>query len=144
MGNLNKVQLIGNLGNDPEVRYTQSGTAVCNFSLATNSVWKDKRGEKQTSVTWHRCVAWGKTAENIGQYLEKGRQAYVEGRLENREWTDKDDIKRYTMEVVVENIQFLGGGSSDRNQQNSNPSNSTVPQGNKNYEEPVPEDDIPF
>lgn len=118
-GSLNKVMLIGRLGNDPEVRYTSGGGAVANFSLATNDSWTDKSGQKQERTEWHRIVVWGKTAELCGQYLSKGRQAYIEGRLQTREWTDKEGQKRYTTEVVAQTVQFLGGpgdraGAGDR------------------------------
>lgn len=106
---VNKVILIGRLGNDPEVRYTSNGGAVANFNLATNESWTDKAGAKQERTEWHRVVVWGKLGELCGQYLSKGRQAFVEGRLQTREWNDKEGHKRYTTEVVAQNIQFLGG-----------------------------------
>jgi single-strand DNA-binding protein len=105
---VNKAILIGHLGRDPEVRHTQEGTAVANFSIATNESWTDKAGAKQEKVEWHNIVAWGKLGEICGQYLKKGSQAYIEGRLQTREW-EKDGVKRYTTEVVAGNIQFLGG-----------------------------------
>ena len=106
---VNKVILIGRLGNDPEVRYTNNGGAVANFNLATNESWTDKSGQKQERTEWHRVVVWGKLGELCGQYLSKGRQAFVEGRLQTREWNDKEGNKRYTTEIVAQNIQFLGG-----------------------------------
>ena len=106
---INKVILIGRLGADPEVRYTANGGAVANFNLATNESWTDKAGAKQEKTEWHRIVVWGKLGELCGQYLSKGRQAFVEGRLQTREWNDKDNAKRYTTEIVAQNIQFLGG-----------------------------------
>ncbi len=105
---INKAILIGRLGQDPEVRYTSSGGAVANFSLATNESWMDKSGQKQERTEWHRIVVWGKIAELCGQYLAKGRQAYIEGRLQTREWTDKEGGKRYTTEIVAQTVQFLG------------------------------------
>lgn len=108
---VNKVLLIGRLGGDPEVRYTTNGGAVANFNLATNESWTDKNGQKQERTEWHRVVIWGKMAELCGQYLSKGRQAYVEGRLQTREWNDKEGNKRYTTEIIAQNIQFLGGSS---------------------------------
>ena len=108
---INKVILIGRLGTDPEVRYTTGGGAVANFNLATNESWTDKNGQKQERTEWHKIVVWGKLGELCGQYLSKGRQAYCEGRLQTRDWTDKDGNKRYTTEVVAQNIQFLGGRS---------------------------------
>ena len=106
---VNKVFLIGRLGADPEVRYTNNGGAVANFNLATNESWMDKSGQKQERTEWHRIVVWGKLGELCGQYLSKGRQAFVEGRLQTREWQDKEGGKRYTTEVIANNIQFLGG-----------------------------------
>lgn len=106
---INKVLLIGRLGTNPEVRYTTNGGAVANFNLATNESWTDKAGQKQERTEWHKVVVWGKMAELCGQYLTKGRQAYVEGRLQTREWSDKEGGKRYTTEIVAQNVQFLGG-----------------------------------
>lgn len=106
---VNKVILIGRLGKDPEVRYTTNGGSVATFSIATNENWTDKNGQKQERTEWHRIVAWGKLGEICGQYLSKGREAFVEGRLQTREWTDKEGHKRYTTEIVAANIQFLGG-----------------------------------
>lgn len=109
-GGINKVILIGNLGRDPEVRFTPSGQAVANFSIATSESWTDKNsGQKQEKTEWHRIVVWGKLAELCGEYLKKGRQCYVEGRLQTREWTDKENKKNYTTEVVANTVQFLGG-----------------------------------
>src|SRR5438309_1861369 len=113
MAGVNKVILIGNLGRDPEVRYTPSGQAVANFTVATNEAWTDKSGQKQERTEWHRVVVWGKTAENCGEYLSKGRQVYIEGRLQTREWTNKEGAKQYTTEVVanpVGGVVFLAGG----------------------------------
>lgn len=110
-GSVNKVILIGRLGTDPEIRYTGSGSAVANLSLATSENWKNKDGGKEERTEWHRVVAWGKLAELAGQYLSKGRQVYIEGRIQTRSWDDKDGQKRYTTEVVATAIQFLGGAS---------------------------------
>jgi single-strand DNA-binding protein len=113
MAGVNKVILIGNLGRDPEVRYTPSGQAVANFTVATNESWTDKGGQKQERTEWHRVVVWGKSAENCGEYLSKGRQVYVEGRLQTREWTNKEGAKQYTTEIVanpVGGVVFLAGG----------------------------------
>lgn len=109
MGSLNKVMIVGRLGKDPEIRYTQSGTSVCTFSMATDLKWTDKAGVKQEKTEWHRVKAWSKLADLAAQFLAKGRQAYVEGRLETREWTDKDGVKRYTTEIVADQIVFLDG-----------------------------------
>ena len=110
MAGVNKVILIGNLGRDPELRYTQSGQAVANFSIATSENWNDKSsGERVERTEWHRIVAWGRTAELAAQYLSKGRTVYVEGRLQTREYEDSDGVKRRVTEVVASNITFLGG-----------------------------------
>jgi single-strand DNA-binding protein len=106
---VNKVILVGRLGQTPEVRYTPSGAAVGNFSIATNENWMDKTGQKQERTEWHKIVVWGKTAENCSQFLAKGRQVYVEGRLQTRQWQDKDNQTKYTTEVVATTVQFLGG-----------------------------------
>ena len=107
-GGVNKVILIGNLGADPEVRFTPGGQAVANFRIATSESWQDKNGQKQERTEWHRIVVWGKLAELCGEYLKKGRQCYIEGRLQTREWTDKENKKNYTTEVVANTVQFLG------------------------------------
>ena len=111
-GGVNKVILIGNLGADPEVRYTPgNNTAVANFRIATSESWTDKKtGSKQEKTEWHKIVAWGKTAELCGEYLSKGRQVYIEGRLQTREWTDKENKKNWTTEVVADQVVFLSGG----------------------------------
>ncbi|MBS1958516.1 MAG: single-stranded DNA-binding protein [Bdellovibrionales bacterium] len=108
---INKVILIGNLGQNPEVRYSPSGQAVCNLSIATNEAWTDKNGQKQEKTEWHRAVVFSKLAELCGQYLQKGRQIYLEGKLQTRQWQDKDGQTRYTTEVVAQTIQFLGGNA---------------------------------
>jgi single-strand DNA-binding protein len=110
---VNKVILVGNLGKDPEVRYTPGGAAVANFTIATNENWTDKQGQKQERTEWHRIVVWGKAAELCGEYLSKGRQVYIEGRLQTREWNNKEGVKQYTTEVVanpVGGVVFLSGG----------------------------------
>ncbi len=109
---VNKVMLVGRLGQNPEVKYTPSGQAVANFSVATNENWTDKSGQKQERTEWHRIVVWGKLAELCNQYLTKGRQVYVEGRLQTRQWQDKDGQTRYTTEVQAQTVQFLGAGAS--------------------------------
>ena len=115
-GGINKVILIGNLGADPEVRFTPSGAAVANFRIATSESWTDKQtGQKQERTEWSRIVVWGKLAELCGEYLKKGRQCYVEGRLQTREWTDKEGKKNWTTEVVANTVQFLGGGGGGGN-----------------------------
>ena len=140
---VNKVILLGRLGQDPELKYTPSGSAVCTFSLATSEFWQDKQGQKQEKTEWHRIVVWGKSAEHCGKYLSKGRQAYLEGRLETREWEDKQGNKRYTTEITATTVQFIGGqesggqGNSQGGQQASSGENTTVDYSYKN-------DDIPF
>ena len=109
MASVNKVILVGNLGRDPELRYTQGGQAVANFTLATNERWRDKDGNNQERTEWHRVVVWGKSAENCAQYLQKGRSVYVEGRLQTREWEDREGHKRTTTEITAQVVQFLGG-----------------------------------
>lgn len=110
MASVNKVILLGNLGADPEVRYTQTGTAVCSLRMATNEVWNDRDGNRQERTEWHRITVWGKTAELCGQYLSKGRQVYVEGRLQSSEYTDREGINRKGWEVVSDRVVFLSGG----------------------------------
>lgn len=142
---INKVILIGNLGRDPEVRYTQDGQAVVNFPLATSMEWKDKAtGEKREKTEWHRVVAFGRLGEICGEYLNKGKQVYIEGRLQTRSW-DQDGVTRYTTEIVASEMQMLGtksqdgGGSYSREGSSSSGSGSQQP--------PTPDtidDDIPF
>ncbi|MGD9786354.1 MAG: single-stranded DNA-binding protein [Sulfuricellaceae bacterium] len=109
MASVNKVILIGNLGRDPETRYMPSGDAICNITLATTDTWKDKSGEKQERTEWHRVAFFGKLAEIAGEYLKKGSQVYVEGRLQTRKWQDKEGQDRYTTEIVADKMQMLGG-----------------------------------
>ncbi len=139
MAGINKVLLIGRLGRDPEVRYTPSGVAVANFSIATSEEWTDKNsGEKQERTEWHRIVAWRRLGEICGEYLHKGSQVYIEGRLQTKSWEDRDGNKRYTTEVLAQNMQMLGSaGKGGR----AEPADKDFP-----VEEPitVPEDDIPF
>ena len=112
-GGVNKVILIGNLGADPEVRYTPDGVPVANFSLATSESWNDRTsGEKQERTEWHRLVLWRKLAEIAGQYLKKGSKIYVEGKLQTRSWDDQSGQKRYTTEVVANSMEMLDGGQA--------------------------------
>ena len=112
MAGVNKVFIIGNLGRDPEMKYTESGTAVANFTIATSDEWKDKTtGEKKEKTEWHRIVAWRRLAEICGEYLRKGSQVYIEGKLQTRSWEDKEGNKRYTTEIVAQSMQMLGGRS---------------------------------
>jgi single-strand DNA-binding protein len=110
---VNKVIIVGNLGRDAELRYTTGGHAVANFSLAATEKWNDKQGQKQERTEWVRCQLWGKSAEALEPYLKKGKQVYIEGRLQTREWEDKDGNKRYTTEVRVDRTVLLGGGGGN-------------------------------
>jgi len=114
MAAINKVFLMGNLGRDPDLRTTNSGQHVCEFSLATSETWQDRSGERQERTEWHRIIVWGRQGENAAKYLKKGRAAFVEGRIQYRDWTDKDGNKRTTTEIVANNVQFLGGAGDDR------------------------------
>ena len=119
---LNKVILIGNLGQDPETRFTPQGTAVANLSVATNESWKDQSGEMQDRTEWHRVVMYGRMAETAGEYMKKGQMVYVEGRLNTREWEDKNQIKRRTTEIRCDNFTMLGKRTDS---QGSNPISTT-------------------
>lgn len=109
MGSVNKVILVGNLGADPDLRYTEKGTPVCTMSLATNRSYRDKDGSRQDQTSWHRVVAWGKQGQICKEYLSKGRQIYVEGRLSTSSYKDKEGMKRYSTEVISSSVVFLGG-----------------------------------
>ena len=109
MSSVNKVLLIGNLGQDPEVKFLPNGNAVCNFSIATTEKWKRKDGSDNEKTEWHRIVIFGKLAEIAGQYLKKGKQVYIEGKIQTRQWEDKDGNKRYTTEIVANQMTMLGG-----------------------------------
>jgi single-strand DNA-binding protein len=137
---VNKVFLIGNLGANPELRYTAGQQAVANFRLATTERWTDKSGQKQEATEWHRIVVWGKQAEIAGQYLTKGRQVFVEGSIRTRQWQDQQGQKRFTTEIVARNFQMLGG-RGDREE-----SGATVPPDDAVPEDfgGGPDDDIPF
>ncbi len=111
MASVNKVILVGNLGKDPELRYTQSGVAFCSFSIATTDNWTDQAGQRQEKTEWHRITVWKKQAENCAKYLRKGSSAYVEGRLQTRSWDDPSGQKRYSTDIVADSVKFLGGGS---------------------------------
>jgi single-strand DNA-binding protein len=107
---LNKAMIIGRLGRDPELRFTQSNTAVCTFSVATDERWTDKAsGEKKEETEWHKIVVWGRQGENCNEYLSKGRLVFIEGRIKTREWEDKKGERRWTTEIVAQRVQFLGG-----------------------------------
>lgn len=109
MASVNRATIIGNLGNDPEIRYSSGGDAIANLSIATTDNWKDKNGDKQEKTEWHRVTMFGKLAEICGEYLKKGSQVYIEGKLQTRKWTDKSNIERYTTEIVADRMQMLGG-----------------------------------
>lgn len=143
MASVNKVILIGNLGRDPELRYTQSGQAVTNFSLATTERFSTRDGDRQERTEWHRIVAFGRTAELCAQYLAKGRSIYLEGRLQTNEWEDKEGQKRRTTEIVAFTVQFLGGrgGSSGEPSGGGGPG---VGNDGPNEPGPPPSDEIPF
>jgi len=138
MASLNKVMLIGNLGADPEIRYTPSGAAVANFNMATKAQWTTKEGEKQDRTEWHRIVAWRRLGEICGEYLHKGSLVYIEGRLQTRSWEDRDGNKRYTTEIVAQGMQMLDRAGQSAEAISTEERFPT--------EEPldVPDDDIPF
>ena len=137
---VNKVILVGNLGRDPEVRATPSGQSVCNFSIATSERYTDRGGQQRDQTEWHNVVAWGKTADICGQYLKKGRQVYIEGRLTTRQYEAKDGTgKRYRTEIVAQRVQFLGGrsaGAMDEGPSDFGSAPDAPP--------PMDDDDIPF
>jgi len=149
MGSVNKVILVGNLGRDAELRYTPGGAAVATINMATTEVWNDKAGQKQEKTEWHRVVLWGKQAESLAEYLVKGKQIYVEGRLQTRQWDDKDGNKRYTTEIRGDKIVLLGGGAG------RGAAGGAIPRGGDDTgnaagphapesSEPLTDDDIPF
>ena len=145
MRGVNKVTIIGNVGSDPEMKYTASGTAVANFSVATNESWTGKDGQKQERTEWHRIVAWARLAEICGQYLSKGKPVYIEGSLQTRKWEDKDGNTRYTTEINARDIQFLDSGGREGGQDGGGRTE------NRPANEPVVDipdnemdDDIPF
>ncbi|MBK7140949.1 MAG: single-stranded DNA-binding protein [bacterium] len=138
---VNKAILIGRLGKDPELRYTPGGRAVATFSLATSEVYQNQEGQRQEATTWHNIVCWGKTAELAKEYLRKGREVYLEGRISNRSYDDKDGNKRYISEVVVQNMRFIGsrqqgepGGAAEEADTSPAPAASTGAE----------DDDLPF
>jgi single-strand DNA-binding protein len=152
MGSVNKVILVGNLGRDAELRYTPGGAAVATLNMATTEVWNDKGGQRQEKTEWHRVVLWGKTAESLNEYLTKGKQIYVEGRLQTRQWDDKDGNKRYTTEIRGDRIVLLGGGGgggrgggmSRGGADDSMGGHAPAPGGPDPSEQPLTDDDIPF
>jgi len=151
---LNKVLLIGNLGRDPEVRYTASGKAVASFTVATSQRWKDQNGTDQERTEWHRVVAWGRLGEICGEYLSKGKQVFIEGRIQSREWEDQDGNKRTTVEIIANDLIMLGGGAASRGSEEParrqgpapgrKPDNVSKGTDDRAYYPPPPEDEIPF
>jgi len=145
MSSVNKVILLGRLGQDPELKHLPNGGSVCNFSIATSEVWNDKNsGKKQEKTEWSKVVVWGKQADSVNKYLTKGSQAYVEGKLSTRSWDDKDGNKKYVTEIVANNIQFIGG-NADKNTVLEDAHNKA---GDKQYtvktDADFASDDIPF
>ena len=140
MASVNKVILVGNLGKDPEVRFTPSGRAVAKFSLATTDSWMDQESGRQERTEWHNIVVWGKQAESCGQYLTKGRQVYIEGSLRSRSYDDKDGNKRYITEIVAQRVQFLGGGARAPQSESGGSGGGFDDFGGG----PTPDDDVPF
>jgi single-strand DNA-binding protein len=142
MSGVNKVILVGNLGADPQIRYTPQGTAVANFSLATTERFTNKNGERESRTEWHRIVAWGRLAEICNEYLKKGKQIYIEGRIQTRQWDDKDGNKKFTVEIIAQNMVMLGraGDAGDVGAQefqaDEEATQETAAAGN--------EDDLPF
>jgi single-strand DNA-binding protein len=129
MSGVNKVIVVGRLGADPEVKTVTGGTTVARLSIATSENWTDREGQKQERTEWHRIVVWGKMGETCGKYLSKGRQVYVEGRLQTRSWEDQQGQKRYTTEIVAQTVQFLGGGANP----NANAGQSTAASESTNF-----------
>ncbi len=153
MSGVNKVILVGNLGADPDLRYTPGGQAVCDLRLATNESWTAKDGSRQEHAEWHRVVVWGTLAENCAKYLARGREVYIEGKNRTKAWEDKDGNKRYTTKVVARDVQFLGGrgggeqrsggGSYDRQRGQSSQDERDIER-NTSAQGGGPDDDIPF
>jgi single-strand DNA-binding protein len=157
---INKVILVGTLGKDPEVRYSQSGGAITSVSLATNEKWKDKNGEMQERTEWHRVKFFGRLAEIAGEYLKKGGQCYVEGKLRTEKYTDKQGVERYSTDIIADEMMLLGGkgegGGAERGERSERPQRggyggyggdrpaAAAPASANRSEEPFPDDDIPF
>jgi len=145
--NLNKAMIIGNLTRDPEVKTTPSGQNVASFSVATNRVWTNAQGQKQEAVEYHNIVAWGKLAEICGQYLNKGKKIYIEGRLQTRDWQGQDGVKRYKTEIVAENMIMLDRGGTPGSSAPSSSSSANAPQeepAGEPQEEEIKVENIPF
>jgi single-strand DNA-binding protein len=144
MGSVNKVILVGNLGRDAELRYTPGGAAVATINMATTEVWNDKAGQRQEKTEWHRVILWGKSAESLSEYLTKGKQIYVEGRLQTRQWDDKDGNKRYTTEIRGDRVVLLGGGGGRGSSMDRGGDAAMGHAPAPEPSEPLTEDDIPF
>ncbi len=145
MRGVNKVILVGNLGRDPEVRYTKEGTAVANLNLATTETWNDGQGQRQERTEWHKVVAWGKLAEIAKEYLGKGKQVYIEGRLQTRSWEDKEGVKRYTTEIKADQMVMLGGrGGDGTSARDSGPPPPETSEFGRPESFQATEDDVPF
>lgn len=146
MGSLNKAMLIGNLGRDAELRYTQGGSAVATLNLATSETWNDKdSGEKKEKTEWHRIVLWGKQAESLQEYLTKGKQILVEGSLQTRKWQDKDGNDRYTTEIKAHRVTLLGGGGKGRGGEDQRRPDADEADAGSQAAQGTPDDsDIPF
>jgi len=152
MGSVNKVILVGNLGRDAELRYTPGGAAIATINMATTEVWNDKAGQRQEKTEWHRVVLWGKQAESLAEYLTKGKQIYIEGRLQTRQWDDKDGNKRYTTEIRGDRIVLLGGGSGrgggamsrGGGEESFGSPSPASGHGQEMPDQPLTDDDIPF
>jgi single-strand DNA-binding protein len=142
MSSVNKVILVGHLGRDAELRYTQGGAAVCTLSLATSESWTEKQNQRQEKTEWHRVILWGKTAESLNEYLTKGKQIYVEGRLQTREW-EKDGAKRFTTEIRGDRVVLLGGGGRAASSSGEAAASTSV-SGATSPASPLIDDDIPF
>jgi single-strand DNA-binding protein len=144
MASLNKVILIGNLGSDPEIRYTGTGSPVANFNIATNETWTGKDGERNERTEWHRIVVWGKLAETASEYLKKGKQVYVEGRLQTRQWQDREGGKRQTTEVVASTVLMLGPAPGDRMPADRGTREAPPVEVEAGDSQAPPDDDLPF
>ena len=138
---VNKAILVGRLGADPEIRFTGTGRAVCNFRIATDSVWKDRDGNRQKNTEWHQIVVWGQQAETCSKYLSKGREVFIEGEIRTRSW-EKDGVKRYTTEIVAQQVRFLGGAGDRAPRDAGSPEGDSMGYGDA---APAPlDDDVPF
>ena len=145
MASLNKVMLIGNLGRDPEIRFTPDGSQVASFSLATTDFWTDKNGVRQQSTEWHNIVAWARLADLSKRFLSKGRPVYVEGRIRTREWTDRDGNKRRTTEIIASNMVLLGSRAESAEQPASAPASAAAAEPEPAIQEGgITDDDLPF